>query len=67
MKDQRAMIAHHEAGHAVTAYRLEFILGPVGIAESDGLSTSEGEWADGSRRHGRAMTPSSSTHQDIRR
>jgi len=23
--------------------------GPVGIAESDGFSTSEGEWADGSR------------------
>ncbi|MFM8408943.1 MAG: hypothetical protein ACKOCT_01595, partial [Alphaproteobacteria bacterium] len=35
--------------HAVTAYRLEFILGPVGIAENDGFSNSEGEWADGSR------------------
>lgn len=50
--DQRELTAHHEAGHAVVAYRLGFEVGPVTITATDetlGLSLSEGAWADGSR------------------
>ena len=43
MINERAVLAHHEAGHAVTAYRLGFYLGPVGIAENHGFSNSDGE------------------------
>lgn len=49
MINERARIAHHEAGHAVIAYRLGFYLGPAGIGEDGGFSRSEGEWGDGSR------------------
>jgi hypothetical protein len=55
MINERAVLAHHEVGHAVIAYRLGFYLGPASVGEDGGFSRSEGEWGDGSRDYDAAI------------
>jgi len=54
MAIDKRQIAHHEAGHAVIAYRFKHGLGSLTIRPNENASTlgscsSEGEWQDGSR------------------